>query len=218
MLLIIAVGMAWFPVEAHPLAAVAVAGVVLALGTWGWHRSSGSTARGLVGGIVVLAVLVCSAASGWDPSRGVGVIGLVAAIVALVWLASRSRPQTDFLIVLALGLSGLAVWGIWQVVAGFDALLPGLEALPDAPRSYAEERLASRRAFASLPLPSHLAVLLATALPLLVTQVKRTPAGVVAAVGVGLTVVGLVATKSPVGVGLGFLAVAAVVVVGRCGE
>ncbi len=212
LLLLIALGVAWFPVETRPFAAVAIAGVVLALSTWGWRRSSAATTHGLAGGLVVLAVLVCSAASGWDPARGEGEIGLVAAVLALAWLASRSRPPMDFPVLLAIGLSGLAVWGIWQAVVGLNALLPGIEALPDATRAYAEERVAGRRAYASLLLPSHLAVLLATALPLLVARVKTTPAGVVAAIGVGLTVIGLAATKSPVGIGLAILAVTAVVI------
>lgn len=160
----------------------------------------------------MVALLACSAVSGWDPARAVGEIGLVTAVVTLAWLASRSHPPMDFPVLLAVGLSGLGVWGLWQVVAGLDSLLPGIEGLPDAARAYAEERVAGRRAYASLPLPSHLAVLLATALPLLVARVKATPAGVVAACGVGLASVGLVATKSPVGIGLAILAVTAVVI------
>jgi len=212
-LLAVAVGVAWFPIETHTLAAVLIAAVVLALSTWGWRHSSRTTVSGLAGGTVVLGVLACSGGSGWDPARAVGAIGLIAAAVALAWLASRSRAPTGVIVLFALGLAGLAVWGIWQVVTGLDAILPGIEALPDAARVYAEERVASRRAYASLPLPSHLAVLLATALPLLVNRTRATKSGLVAAIGAGLAVVGLAATKSPVGIGLALGAVAAVVII-----
>lgn len=210
-LLLIAVGTAWFPIESRPWTAIVVASVVLGLSPWGWRRSSPAVIRGLCATGCVLVLLVWSAFSGWDPSRAVGEIGLILAIVALVWLASRAEVPAGGHMVLALGLSALAVWGIWQAVIGLDFATPDLEALPDATRAYIEERVAGRRAFASLPLPSHLAVLLATALPLLVTRVRATPAGMVAAVGSGLAVAGLVATQSPIGVGLAMLAVLAVV-------
>jgi len=212
LVLIVAVSVAWSPVETRPLMAVVVAGVVLALCTWGWSRGDRTTFEDLAGGAVVLVVLVCSAGSGWDPSRAVGEIGLIMAVSALAWLGSRSLPPNRLLLLFALGLSGLAVWGIWQVATGLDALRPGLEVLPDATRIYAEERVASHRAFASLPLPSHLAVLLAMVLPLLVTRVRATPAGAIAALGAALSVVGLLATQSPVGVVLGFGAVVALVI------
>jgi hypothetical protein len=107
---------------------------------------------------------------------------------------------------LALALAGLALWGLWQIATGLEELRPGLEQLPETARIYASERLASRRAFASLPLPSHLAVLLATALPLLLARVRATTAGIIWAIGGFLAVIGLAATRSPVGVGLALLA------------
>ncbi len=51
-LLVVAVGVAWFPVETHSLAAVLIAAVVLALSTWGWRHSSRATLSGLAGGAV----------------------------------------------------------------------------------------------------------------------------------------------------------------------
>ena len=209
-LVLVAVGVAWFPIESRPLMAIAVAVAVLGLSTWGWCRSSAGSLHGLFAAGSVLVLFVCSAFSGWDPSRAVGEIGLILAVAALVWLASRATAPATCQLILALGLSALAIWGIWQAVFGLEVLRPGLEALPDATRAYAEERLAGRRAFASLPLPSHLAVLLATALPLLVTRVRATPAGAAAAVGVGLAGAGLIATRSPVGVVLALVAVVAV--------
>ena len=210
-LLLTAVGTAWFPIEGRPLVAIPVALVVLGLITWGWRRSSLGGLRGLCIAGCVLILLICSAFSGWDPSRAVGELGLILSAAALVWLASRSRAPASFPMILAFGLSALSVWGISQAVFGLEVLLPGLEALPEAARAYAEERVAGRRAFASLPLPSHLAVLLATALPLLVTRMRATPEGMVATLGVGLAAAGLVATRSPVGIGLALLAVVAVV-------
>jgi len=212
LLLLVAVTVAWFPAETRPLTAVVVAAAGLALCTWGWNQSPRESVRGLVGGGAVLMALTLSAASGWDPSRAVGEIGLIAAALAVAWLASRSRPPRGFVLFLALGLSGLAVWGLWQATIGLDALRPGLETLPDAARAYAEERLASHRAYASLPLPSHLAVVLATALPLLVARVRATPVGIVAGLTAAVSVAGLLATQSPVGVALAFLACAALVV------
>ncbi len=72
--------------------------------------------------------------------------------------------------------------------------------------------MASGRAFASLPLPSHLAVLLATALPLLLVRVRATPRGLIWVAAAVVTILGLVATRSPVGLGLAVLAVAPILV------
>lgn len=212
LLLLVAIVAVWFPTQTRPLTAVVIAAAGLALCTWGWKRSRRESIQGMAGGGAVLLVLGISAASGWDPSRAVGEIGLVAAGLTLVWLASRSRAPRSFPFLLALGLSGLALWGLWQTIAGLDALRHGLEALPDAARVYAEERLASRRAYASLPLPSHLAVILATALPLLVARVRATPTGVIAALGALVSAVGLLATRSPVGVALALAACTALVI------
>jgi hypothetical protein len=194
-------------VETVEFTAVVVTSAVLALSVWGWRRSSTTeTARWLGAAIVVVTMLGVSAMSGWDPARGVGELGLLAALAALIWLASRTRPPEGFPELLALALAGLALWGLWQVSGGLEAIRPDVEGLRGAARSYAEERLASRRAFASLPLPSHLAVLLATALPLLLARVRATAGGVGWGLGAAVAVIGLAATRSPVGVGLALLA------------
>ena len=161
----------------------------------------------------VLSALTCSGVAGWDPSRSVSEIGLAAAVLALIWLASRSRPPEVLPAVLAVGLAGLALWGIWQVVTGFEAIRPGIDELATPARVYAEERVASGRAFASLPLPSHLAILLATALPLLLARVRAAPRGIIWIAAAVLAVLGLIATRSPVGLGLAVLTVAPVLVV-----
>jgi hypothetical protein len=197
----------WFPVETRPLTALAIAAAVLGLCFWGWDRSSRSTVARLAGGGAVVAALALSSFWGWDPARAIGEIGLLVAITALVWLASRSVPPRVFPTALAFGLACLAIWGIWQAVAGLDALQGGVDGFSATARDYAEERLASRRAFASLPLPSHLAVVLATALPLLLSRIRATLVGAIWAVGGVVAVAGLAATRSPVGVGLALAAV-----------
>jgi O-Antigen ligase len=191
------------------MTAVMLAAVVLSLSVWGWRRSTGAVGRNLAVAAVGIAVLTTSTVSGWDTARGVGQISLVVAVMALIWLASRSRCPEGFPELLALLLAGLALWGFWQIATGLEEIRLGLEELPETARIYAAERLASRRAFASLPLPSHLAVLLATALPLLLARVRVTAAGFVWATGAAVAVVGLAATRSPVGVGLALLACAA---------
>jgi hypothetical protein len=205
-LMLLAAGwVAWRPVETRPATAVVLAGLVLALSFWGWrHGTRGSST--LAAASIGIFVLAASTFSGWDAARGVGEIGTIAVVLAVIWLASRTDPPDGYPELLALALAGLAVWGLWQVITGLEALRPALEALPQAARIYAEERLASRRAFASLPLPSHLAVLLATALPLLLARVRASAAGLTWALAAVLAVLGLVATRSPVGVGLALLA------------
>jgi hypothetical protein len=107
-------------------------------------------------------------------------------------------------------ISGLALWGVWQVVGGMDQAAAGLEQLPEGTRAAAAERLASGRAFASQILPSHLAVLLATALPLLLVRVRMRWSEALWAAGVILCVVGLALTRSPVGAALALGACVAV--------
>lgn len=210
LLLTLAVLTAWFPVEVRPWTAVAVAAVVLVLGPWAWARGPQPLHAGLLAAAPVVAALGASGLSGWDSARAAGALGLVAAATALAWLASRSQPSPGVLLVFAVSMSLLAVWGLWQVTAGRELLAAGLDTITSSERTYAVERLASGRAFASLPLPSHLAVLLATALPLLVARIRSSRQGVFAGLAACSAVLGLALTRSPVGIGLALLAVAAV--------
>jgi hypothetical protein len=73
----------------------------------------------------------------------------------------------------------------------------------------ATERVTSGRAFASQLLPSHLAVLLATALPLLLARLKLQLSSMAWGVGVVMCAIGLVLTKSPIGAALAVAACAA---------
>jgi hypothetical protein len=149
-----------------------------------------------------LAVLVGSGLAGLDPAAAVAEASLLAGACALAWLASRDVPPPQWPAILGLVLSGLSVWGILQVTAGPEHAEAVLAQIPEHLRVAAAERLGAGRAFASQPLPSHLAVLLATALPLLLAQVKWSWRAVVWMVGALLCVVGLAATRSPIGVGL----------------
>lgn len=206
-----AIVIAWFPAETRPAVPVILAAVFVVLIPWAWSHCGADTVRGIGAAAAVLSVLSISGASGLDPSRALGTVGLAAAVVGLIWMASRSPVPDWFPLLLAIGLAGLAVWGIWQASAGSDAVGPLLESLPESSRAYAAERLSSGRGYASLPLPGHLAVLLATALPLLVGRVRATLAGFVAAAAAAVVLIGIVATKSPIGAALAVVGVVAVV-------
>lgn len=214
-MLAVAVGSAWLPVETHTTTAVAIAAVVLVLTPWGWRRSEIPTVTVLAVSAAVGVALCCSAGSGYDPSRAVGALGLASAMIALAWLASRTQPTDRDVALLAFGLAALTLWGMWQVAGGMESLAGKVDTIPEASRAYVMERLASGRAYASLPLPSHFAVVLATALPLLLARVRADGFGLAAAAGAVLSVVGLVLSRSPVGIGLAILASAMVLLGGR---
>ena len=93
-----------------------------------------------------------------------------------------------------------------QLTAGPEHAQAILMQLPEALRAAASERLGAGRAFASQPLPSHLAVLLATALPLLLARLRWRWSAVPWFAGSVLCVVGLALTRSPIGVGLALAA------------
>jgi O-antigen ligase len=124
------------------------------------------------------------------------------AAVMLMWLASRVSPPERWPALLALVISTLALWGLWQVATGMDQAASAVGQLPVGIQTAAAERLASGRAFASQLLPSHLAVLLATALPLLLWRLRLRWSALPWMVGSVLCVVGLVLTRSPVGAAL----------------
>ena len=151
-------------------------------------------------------VFLASGLMGWDPAASITELALAAAVAALIWLASREAPSERWPAVLALIISGLALWGMWQVGGGLDHAAAALDQLPGPMRDAAAQRLASGRAFASLPLPSHLAVLLATALPLLLAQLRPRWTAAPWVVGSALCVIGLVLTRSPIGAVLGLAA------------
>ena len=212
-LLVLAGWCVWRPVETFPSSAIFVGSVVLGLAVWAWRRTPKSSNPWLIAGAAGLA-LVATGGTGWDPASAILEIALLMAAVTLMWLASRVSPPEHWPALLALVISALALWGLWQVAAGMDQAVDAVGQLPAGIRSAAAERLASGRAFASQMLPSHLAVLLATALPLLLWRLRPRWPALPWLVGSILCVVGLVLTRSPVGAALA-LGVCAALALGR---
>ena len=205
-LLIFAGWVVWRPTEIFPATAIVAATVVLALTVWGWRRTPAATAGAWLTAAGAICILLASGLTGWDPAASITEVALVAAVAAFIWLASREAPPDQWPALLALIISSLALWGMWQVGGGLDQAAGALDQLPGPVRDAAAERLASGRAFASLPLPSHLAVLLATALPLLLVRLRTSWGAAPWAVGSALCVIGLVLTRSPIGAALGLAA------------
>ncbi len=216
-LLAVAGWLAWRPVETFPWSAVLVAAVVLGLAAWGWDRTPPAAGRAAVWAVGGIGVLLLSGLAGHDPSAAIAGVSLVAAMTVLVWLASREAPPESWPAVLALVIACLSIWGVLQVTAGPEHTQAILRQLPEALRSAGSERMAAGRAFASQPLPSHLAVLFATALPLLLVRVRWRWTAAPWIVGCALCVVGLALTRSPIGVGLA-LAMCAALAVTRGGR
>ncbi len=211
-LLAVAGWLAWRPAETFPWSAVLVAAVVLGLAAWGWNRTPPAAGRAAVWAVGGIGVLLVSGLAGHDPSAAIAGVSLVATITVLIWLASRETPPESWPAVLALVIAGLSIWGVLQVTAGPEHTEAILRQLPEALRSAGSERLASGRAFASQPLPSHLAVLFATALPLLLVRVRWRWNAAPWIAGCALCVFGLALTRSPIGVGLALAACAALAV------
>ena len=191
----------WRPVETFPSSAILVVATVLGLAVWAWRRTPKRSNPWLII-CAVGFVLLASGVAGWDPASAIIEISLFVAAATLMWLASRISPPERWPAVLALVISALALWGLWQVTAGMDLAASSIDQLPVGIQAAAAERLASGRAFASQLLPSHLAVLFASALPLLLWRLRFRWSSLPWAVGAVLCVVGLVLTRSPVGAGL----------------
>ena len=201
----------WRPAETFSSTAIVVAAVALGLAVWAWRRTpQSSNPWGIFA--ATGAVLWVSGLMGWDPAAAVVELALIAAIFSLAWMASRVPPPERWPALLALAISALSLWGAWQVAWGMDQVTPDLAYLPGNLQAAAAERIASGRAFASQLLPSHLAVLLATALPILVYRVKQGRSAIPWAIGSLLCVIGLALTRSPVGIALALLACAALAV------
>jgi len=188
----------WRPVETFPSTAVVIAVTVLSLAVWAWQRTPQFSNPWLMVGVAA-GVLAVSGITGWDPASAFVEIALLAAMLALIWQASRSSPPRQWPALLALVISALALWGVWQVAGGMEGLAAEIGDLPDELRAAAAERLSSGRAFASQSLPSHLAVLLATALPLLLVRLRPRWSATPWIVGSALCVTGLALTRSPIG-------------------
>ncbi len=211
--LLLAAGLlAWRPIEVFPWSAVLTASILLALTAWGWRRTPPKDGPTMMWTVIAVAVLLFSGLVGSDPSAAISGASLVAGMVTLLWLASREAPPVQWPAVLALLISGLSIWGVLQLTAGPEYAEAILLQLPEPLRAGGSERLAAGRAFASQPLPSHLAILLATALPLLLARVRWRWNALPWFLGVVLCVVGLALTRSPIGVGLALVACTALAV------
>jgi hypothetical protein len=209
-LLALAICCVWRPVETFPTTAVVVASVVLALAVWAWRRTSRRSNPWLTA-TAACSALVASGAAGWDPASAMVEISLLAALVALVWISSREAPPDRWPALLALAISALTLWALRQVIGGMEQVASGVANLPEEMQSSAAERLSSGRAFASQFLPSHLAVLYATALPILLARTRLHRSSLPWWIGTVACVVGLVLTRSPIGAALALAACAAMV-------
>jgi O-antigen ligase len=216
LLVVVAVWTAWRPTETVPVTSALLAISILLLTPWTWKQTHSTAIRQWLMPLgLIVSQLVVVTASGWDRSRAVSELGLILAVAALIWVASRQVPPERWRTFLAFGVALLSLWAVWQVTIGFEQARAGLVDLPPAMRETAAIRLGLGRAFASLPLPGHLAVLLATCLPLLLPDWKGPGKQKVTVnvwlqwLGCGLCVTGLLLTRSLLGAGLAACACAA---------
>jgi len=217
-LLVLALWTAWRPSETVAATPVVVALAVLLLVPWAHrHTPRGRMETGLVATGLLLAAVSFSALGGWDRATAVTELALFSAVGALAWIGSRRKVPEDFPRLLALGVAALAGWAFWQVTAGFEQAADAIGVLPAELQVNALERLESGRAFASLLLPGHLAVLFAAALPILLAAIRPSRRSIVWVAGAGLCVAGLLMTRSPIGIGLAVLALAALLMKKRSG-
>lgn len=208
--LVVALWTAWRPAETVAATPVVLALTALLLVVWAHRRTPRvAMATGLTAVGLLLASLSVSALGGWDRSTATAELALVAAVAALVWVSSRERPPVLVTRLLALGIAALAGWGLWQVTVGLERARTAIAVLPAELQANAIERLDSGRAFASLLLPGHLAVLFAAALPILVAAVRPSRRSAAWAVGACMCVAGLLMTRSPIGIGLAALGLTA---------
>jgi O-antigen ligase len=211
-LVVVGLWAAWRPCETSTWSAALLAAAALVLLPWALDRTHDAGARaGFSAAVAVALYGGLRALSGWDPATAVGEAGLVIAVAAAIFLASREPPSENTLRWFALGLAALALWAAWQVAAGLELARAAVPDLPPHMQANALERLASGRAFASFVLPSHLAVVLATVLPLLIAGIRKSAAGAASILGCALCVVGLLLTQSPIGIVLAAAAGLAVV-------
>jgi len=205
----------WFPAETHASTPLVLSLGWAALLPFAWRRSTKQEIQLLCfmsGPLFLLLSLQVWRSP--DRCQGIEEVFLLVALFALYWTARRFPPSNRMILLFTLGLAGLALWGLYQTGGGLDRLRPMIDQLPEASRAAALARITRARAFASLLLPSHLAVILATALPILVAGIRKGRAGIPAIAGTLLVVAGLAATRSPAGAVLA-IGAAGMVLVGR---
>lgn len=203
-LALLAVVSAW-----TPPATWALAGVMVAMAATGLLLL-GTTVRGGVANrrwlLPVTLWVLLGMSTGWDRGQALMELALTGLLLAIISAASRTRPTTRGVRVLLLGISLLAIWALWQVLIGFEMARQALPSLPAGLMAAARFRLDTGRAFASQAQPGHLAVLLATVVPLAGENLLERRHQFVSAIVLALAATGLLLTRSPLGMGLALLA------------
>lgn len=202
---------AWFPPETVPWAGVVLATVGLLLVPDAWGRTSrAGPARVAACAAMLVAWISLGLLTGWDRAQGLSEGGLAVGIASFIWLASRRRPRERQLALVVAGISLLTVWAAWQVWRGFDIDLNSVALLPEAVRTTARQRLLLGRAFASQTQPGHLAVLLATVVPIAVSRLRHGHRRWLWAGAALLSCIGIALSRSLLGAGLAAVGAAAV--------
>ncbi len=195
---------AWLPVEVFPWAGVAVLGLlVINAGLSGkalaWEREI------LVPALAIGLWVAAGLTVGWDRATAASELGLAAVVAAVLWLASKRVPRAGVVTALSLGVSLLTLWAVWQVSFGLKADLTGVALLPEGLRGMARFKILTGRAFAALAQPGHLAVLLATVVPVAISRITAGQRRGFWAGILGSCLLGIVLTRSLLGAALAVL-------------
>lgn len=203
LLVLSAVVAAWFPPETVPWAGVVLAVVALTLVPDAWGRTSRAGLVRVAAFTVPLAVWISlGLLTGLGRAQGLGEAALAVGVAGFIWLASRRCPGERQVAVVVGGIALLAVWAVWQVGHGFEVDLGAVGLLPEAIRATARQRLLLGRAFASQTQPGHLAVLLATVVPIALSRLVKGHRRWPWAGALLLCWIGIALTRSLLGAGL----------------
>ncbi len=195
---------AWLPCDVFPWAGVGVL-VLLAIDA-GVSQYGLGVRRGLV--VPALAIVLWISfglLTGWDRATAVIQLGLAIVMMAIVILASREAPDGGVVRAFALGVSLLSVWAVWQAAFGLRFDLAHVAFLPVPLQEMARFKILTGRAFAALGQPGHLAVLLATIVPIGVNRIGTGRRRVFWAGVLALCLIGIVLTRSLLGAALAVL-------------
>jgi len=192
---------AWLPPEIHSSTPFFLSLGAAFFVPWAWKNAEGRVLhRAFIAAFPLGLLLIFESIRSPDRTQAVDELFLLCAVLIMLWLASLRMPGNAAIIFFALGIAALSLWGLYQVVFGLEKLRPVAEQLPEGLRVAALARISQGRAFASLFLPSHLAVMLATVLPLLLERIRKDFPGFLSATGALLCLAGIGATRSPAGV------------------
>ncbi len=190
---------AWRPFEVDPLSGVVVAGLLVLAVVIGNGVGPRFVGRPPAGPVLSALWIAVGMAVGWSRAQGVATLALAATVLLVILVVARAGPPERGTVVLALGISLLTLWAVWQVAVGFRVDLQelGRTTLP-APWAV-RHRLETARAFASQLHPGHLAVLLAMVVPLGIGAIRDGHRRL-GAVVTFLAGAGVLLTRSPLGV------------------